>query len=249
MGNDSQFDLKHQQDQLLALAQKTLPGPSYFSYLAELHQVLKPSLYVEIGIASGLTLKLARPETIVIGVDPAFQIKHSIVAKCSLYKEESDHFFARDDLRSILSGPVDFSFIDGLHTFDQAFRDFLNCERSGSEASVIAIHDVFPVNELVARRKRETLFWTGDVWKIALLLRRLCPEVSYITVPTFPSGLMICWNLVPDRVVQKDRLASEIEKLMEVGFLGDRASLKRLLSVSPLSRFLSARTQRMAAAP
>jgi hypothetical protein len=41
----------------------------------------------------------------------------------------SDDYFATHDLSKDLGGAVAFAFIDGLHSFEQALRDFSNIER------------------------------------------------------------------------------------------------------------------------
>ena len=42
----------------------------------------------------------------------------------------SDDFFASHDLAQVLGGrPVDLAYIDGMHQFEFALRDFMNLER------------------------------------------------------------------------------------------------------------------------
>ncbi|MEI2423220.1 hypothetical protein V6O07_23320, partial [Arthrospira platensis SPKY2] len=53
----------------------------------------------------------------------------------------------------------------------------------------------FPLDEITARRDRTTGFWSGDVWKVALILRKYRPDLKISTVATRPTGLTIVTNL------------------------------------------------------
>src|SRR5215467_1793101 len=52
------------------LAGIRLPGPQYLEVMAMIHAHLRPRTYVEIGVNTGLSIALARPETRAIGIDP-----------------------------------------------------------------------------------------------------------------------------------------------------------------------------------
>ena len=53
----------------LALAQR--PGPDYLQWLARLQAAVQPRVYLEIGVESGTSLRLAQAPTCAIGIDPA----------------------------------------------------------------------------------------------------------------------------------------------------------------------------------
>ncbi len=74
-------------------------------------------------------------------------------------------------------GPLDLAFIDGLHLFEQVVRDFINVERNASPRTVVLLHDSLPLDEVTAGRERVTDFYSGDVWKAVLAIRRLRPEL------------------------------------------------------------------------
>lgn len=177
------------------LAQKAFPGPNYLTWLERIHEALNPRNYLEIGIATGGSLSRVPARTHVVGIDPAFRIEQTLSAPCRLFRETSDDFFAARNPAELFAGPVDLAFMDGLHTFDQTFRDIVNTARYCDDKSVILVHDVLPVHEIVARRERATRFWTGDVWKVGPMISQLMPKVEMLTVPTFPSGLMVLKNL------------------------------------------------------
>jgi hypothetical protein len=90
---------------------------------------------------------------------------------------------------------VDFAFIDGLHLFEQTLKDFVNLEKYSKQNTVICFHDTFPLDEITARRERKTGFWSGDVWKVVLILKKYRPDLKIFTVATQPTGLTIVTNL------------------------------------------------------
>src|SRR4051812_47172400 len=59
----------------LELARVRFPGPDYVDWLTWLHRTLEPATYLEIGVAEGRTLALARPPTLAIGVDPSIGLE------------------------------------------------------------------------------------------------------------------------------------------------------------------------------
>ena len=84
----------------------------------------------------------------------------------------SDDFFAQQDVRSAFGGrALDLAFIDGMHRFEFALRDFINIERLCSANSVILMHDCYPLDARTAQRERQTGFWSGDIWRLVMLLR------------------------------------------------------------------------------
>lgn len=182
-------------------AEKEMPGVDYYDWLQRFHELLKPATYVEIGLGHGRSLALAGPETKAIGVDPyqGFWEKLNYVSphgQATLFPLTSDDFFIKHDLRKVIGRDTfDLAFIDGLHLFEQALKDFINLERYARKNSVILIHDCLPVAPIVAERERCTGFWTGDVWRIIPCLKTFRPDLKIITIPTKPSGLGVLTNL------------------------------------------------------
>jgi hypothetical protein len=215
-------------------ARAAFPGPGYQQWLSWLHERLHPQYYCEIGIASGKTLGLARPETCVIGVDPNFNIVEPLPAWSKLFRLPSDEFFQAGHASATLGeNQVDLSFIDGLHTFDQALRDFVNLERHSKPGSLIAFHDILPFCEEVATRRRQTRFWTGDTFKVLLVLASVRPDLRLAVVPCYPSGLGIVTGLDPRNTVPPTEYANALETWQKVGFSDAFAKMQQSVATLP----------------
>lgn len=194
----------------------SFPATSYVEVLAELHAVLRPRAYLEIGVAEGDTLALSEAP-VSVGVDPGFSIRKELTGTTyAIHRETSDAFFARpDDGRR-----YDLIFVDGLHHFDQALRDILNAEARATPGAVIAVHDVLPVAAVMQTRRRLTRVWSGDVWKVVPALRRLAPDLRLAVVDAPPSGLLLVSKLDPARRVEARRVDALCQSLMDRPFPG-----------------------------
>jgi hypothetical protein len=177
-----------------AEAEITKGKQHYLSILARLHQVLKPNLYLEIGIRKGNSLRLAQRKA--IGIDPEFDIEKELSEQFELFRETSDTFFD-NHARAVLDRSIDFAFIDGMHRFEFALRDFMNIERYAHSATVVVIDDIFPNHPLQASRERKTQVWTGDVWKLCICLKAYRPDLTLIALDTSPTGLLLIVGLDP----------------------------------------------------
>jgi hypothetical protein len=173
-------------------------GADYYAMLKRLHAFLKPKTYVEIGTREGRSFRLARSATHAVGIDPNPLLVGPVPPGVKVFATTSDLFFASHDLREELGGsPVDLAFIDGMHLFEFALRDFINLEKHACRASTILVHDCYPENAATATRKRTTQIWSGDVWKLLLCLKKYRPDLELATVDVPPTGLGIIRNLNP----------------------------------------------------
>ena len=193
------------------MSRLALPGEDYFHVLARIHRHLRPRTYLEIGVSRGESLACVLPQTQVLGIDPAPNLARPPPANVRIYRETSDDFFARYVPSAELGGqPVELAFIDGMHHFEYALRDFINVERACCGSSVILMHDCYPLDERTARREQVTGFWSGDIWRQMLLLRTHRPDLVVRTIATPPTGLGIVLN--PDPTSQL--LAERVEELI-----------------------------------
>ncbi len=73
----------------------------------------------------------------------------------------------------------DLCFIDGMHLFEYALRDFMNVERCAAPGAIVVIDDIFPNHPAQGQRERRTRAWTGDVWRLVETLRAGTDPISF----------------------------------------------------------------------
>ena len=180
------------------LAELEFPGEDYFRVLARIHQHLKPATYLEIGIDQGQSFEIVRPETLALGVDPNPRLRKPLGPRQRVFAQTSDDFFEQCDVVSELGGKtLDLAFIDGMHQFEFALRDFINAEKYCSSDSTILIHDVYPIDAMSAARERASWFWSGDIWRLILILNKYRPDLAVNVIAARPTGLAVVQNLDP----------------------------------------------------
>lgn len=168
----------------------------YKDFLSKIHEQLQPQYYVEIGIRQGVTLALSRGMS--IGIDPSFNVNVETKSFAKLFRCTSDDFFKKYNLRHELNNKsCQLSFIDGLHLFEYALRDFRNIEIYSEQESVVIFDDVRPRNRKEAERQPTGGAWTGDIWKIYYCLQKYRPDLKLFPIQTQPTGLLIVTNLDP----------------------------------------------------
>jgi len=196
------------------LAELELAGDNYLELLGRIHEHLKPETYIEVGVAWGDSLQLVRPETRALAIDPEPLLKITPAPAHTVFRERSDDFFARHDVSAALGGrPLRMAFIDGMHQFEFALRDFINLERLSEPNSLIFVHDVFPLDARTAARERETRFWSGDIWRLIVLLKKHRPDLAVYTLAAPPTGLGLITRLDP----QSRTLAGQLPELIREG--------------------------------
>lgn len=184
---------------------------SYREFLGRLHRALRPGTYLEIGVAGGHTLALARAHS--IGIDPDFAVTAPIAGDVSLFRTTSDEYFARPEALSSFSGaPVDLAFVDGMHLVEFALRDFIHVEHASRASGVVVFNHIFPGTTEDAARTGSGPAWTGDVYKIVEVLRQYRPDLTLSLVDTAPTGLLVVTGLDPRSPVLTDRYDEIVEK-------------------------------------
>jgi hypothetical protein len=200
-------------------SQMACPGPPYRERIAEIHAHLKPKTYLEIGVHRGKTIALAGADTLTIGVDPEPRIEVPLGPNVRIFTERSDTFFARSDLAEIFGHrPLDLAFIDGMHNFEFALRDFIGAERLAARRSTILVHDTFPLNRVTADRERATTFWSGDIWRMVLALKKYRPDLAIHTIATAPTGLTMIRGLDPGSRVLGEQLEAIIAEFIALDY-------------------------------
>ncbi|PBB44070.1 hypothetical protein CK222_10085 [Mesorhizobium sp. WSM3866] len=196
----------------------------YLAALSLIHRILRPRNYLEIGSRFGHSLALSEAPS--IGVDPNYEIRTPLQAPTRLFAETSDEFFKRD-VASLVGGPIDLAFIDGMHNAEFALRDFINCERASHAQGVIVIDDVLPGDIAHTSRVRNTQVWTGDVYKLVTILRKFRPDLIVQTYDVEMKGLCIVSGLRPG-----DTTLMEAYRDIEGGILREDYQLETIEEIT-----------------
>ena len=203
----------------MLMARVMMPGDNYAAILSRLHRHLKPVGYAEIGVATGASMALAEADTHCVGIDPCPRVTATIAARARLYPVTSDDFFARYKLFEELGAErLDLAFIDGLHLFEQALRDFINLEKYSHPGTVVMIHDCYPPTELSAARDRVMAYWAGDVWRMIPLLVKYRPDLNVGVIPSLPSGLGMVTGLDASSTVLEERFEEVVAEFMALEY-------------------------------
>lgn len=192
---------------------------SHLDVLAYLHETIAPATYLEIGVSKGDSLRLASASSVRVGVDPEPLVDQSDLPSCHVEKMTSDDFFSSARPRELFGDrPVDLIFIDGMHLFEFALRDFFGAEALAGPESTIVIHDCLPIDAETSSREQTTDHWTGDVWKLPLCLmdNRHDLRLSIIDIP--PSGLCIVRGVNPANHTLRDSYETLVDAYRDLDF-------------------------------
>jgi cephalosporin hydroxylase len=218
----------------LGLSRLRMPGDDYLRWLERMYAAIAPESVIEIGVFEGASLALLRPPTVAIGVDPNARVLTPLATETHIFAETSDEFFARGRARAVLGErALSAGFIDGLHLFEQALRDFIGLEALCDESSLIMLHDTVPLDEATQTRSRETVFHTGDVWKLVLCLKHYRPELEIVTIATAPTGLTIVSGLDPSSRVLERAYDEAVARFIDVPFASIENDAARALNLVP----------------
>ena len=101
------------------------------------------------------------------------------------------------------------AFIDGMHLFEYALRDFINLSKISSEKALFLFHDTIPSSHKMTTRDNDTLgrneAWTGDIWKLVPILMDAGMKDNVHLLTSAPTGLLAILN--PEK-----KLIAELEK-------------------------------------
>jgi hypothetical protein len=162
----------------------------------------KAKTYLEIGVARGHTFFRVNIDQ-KTAVDPNFKFNKSEYEtdNTKFFEVVSDIFFADLDQNT----KYDLIFIDGLHTFEQTFRDFTNSLVHGHEKTIWIIDDVLPSDVYSSLREPKEAFnfrkraggegaaWHGDVYKVIFAIHDFFPAFSYCTINTDDNPQTLVW--------------------------------------------------------
>jgi hypothetical protein len=209
----------------------------YLDTLKKIHTLFAPEKYLEIGVRHGKSLGLASPVTHSIGIDPSPEITEPLHKNIIIHSMTSDRFFSGPAAEVICPGSLDLAFIDGMHLFEYALRDFINIEKFCHKKSAILIHDVIPTDMESSERVRKQNFWTGDVWKIILCLKEYRRDLHITLFDSAPSGLAVIQYPDPHSTVLHDNYQPMCKKYIALNFRSFEENKKELFDVMDAEKF------------
>ena len=147
--------------------------------------------YLEIGVARGRTFNSLEFDR-KVAVDPKFNFEVAEFQKegVEFHALPSDRYFTERNS----SEKFDIIFLDGLHRFQQTFRDFCNSLACAHDRTVILIDDIYPIDvysalplqrdafEFRRRAGTESPAWHGDVFKVIFAIHDFFPMFRYVTL-------------------------------------------------------------------
>ncbi|MEA5391459.1 class I SAM-dependent methyltransferase [Cyanobium gracile UHCC 0139] len=177
--------------------------------------------YLEVGVESGSTF-FDVSATFKTAVDPSFQFDSESAKRdhpsCEFIEVTSDNFFSTRELKQ----KFDLVFLDGLHTWDQTYRDFCNALLFTHERSIILLDDIFPSDVYSCNRDQvEAVLmrqfmsgdagnaWHGDTYKIVPLIDTFHPLLDFCTIISDGNPQTIVWRSTESRCSRFDLLERE----------------------------------------
>jgi hypothetical protein len=165
-----------------------------------------PARYLEVGVETGFTFfevsaaaKTAVDPTFMFDLEEAKQVEPT----SQFFPTTSDDYF-RNHWNSQV---FDLIFLDGLHTWEQTYRDFCNALLLTHERSIILLDDIFPSDvfscnrdqvEAVMMRQFMTSdpsnAWHGDTYKVIPMIQAFHPLLSYCTIITDGNPQALVWR-------------------------------------------------------
>ncbi|MDG1530610.1 MAG: class I SAM-dependent methyltransferase [Paracoccaceae bacterium] len=193
---------------------------SYQKVLSAIESENNVEWYLEIGSRSGASV--ARRNCSYIAVDPEFKIAADVFNSAPnmiFCQQISDDFF-KDDMLGKLNVRPDLTFIDGMHLFEFALRDFINAEKAMGTDGAICVHDVCPFSYEMTTRDvsylEKGLPWTGDVWKVIMVLLEMRPDLQIDVLNAHKTGLGCVRNLDSTSTVLQDNYDEIMDKFQNL---------------------------------
>lgn len=225
-------------------------GRHYLDVLEHLHLLRDPDWYLEIGTGRGHSLMRCPGKA--IAVDPDFRLNGDVMGDkpaLHLIRSTSQAFFASGQAKE-LAPMIDLAFVDGMHLFECVLDDFIGAEKLCHAGSMILLHDLVPFSPAASERvwdPERTKGWSGDVWKMTLILREYRPDLTFEVLNPRPCGLGMITGLDPENRVLEEARNEIVSRYMDLtieayGTLGLAAQLgmQEVTEVFPALRDIEA---------
>jgi len=169
-------------------------------------------------------------------------------SRCELHYVTSDQFFAEQAPALFSHDRIHVAFVDGLHSYEQAYRDVLNVLDYLDAGGVILMHDCNPAKESTAvpATSYEEVCkmhipdwdhqWCGDVWKAVVRLRANHDDLK-IFVLDCDFGIGVVYKGQPEDKLNLS--LSDIERMTYDDLDKNRKALLNLKPPSFLWKFIT----------
>lgn len=193
-----------------------------FEIINEIASKIGAVNYLEIGVYDGFCFeKINIP--IKDAVDPNPITHHTN------FKMTSDEFFSSLHPKK----GYDIIFIDGLHTYEQSMKDFINSEKHLNPGGFIIFHDTNPPSENHASDVQISGDWNGSVYKTIIELRSEWPNLNIFTVNTD-------WGVTVVRRGPQNRLDLDLKNCLNYSFFNSRREeVLNLISTDEFREWIS----------
>jgi hypothetical protein len=158
--------------------------------------------YLEIGVYKGRTLEsVMSADRVGVDPDPRFRTER-LPSGVTFHRLPSDDFFA--DLAD--SDRFDLVFVDGLHEFEQTYRDIINAFAHLNDRGAVLVDDVVPSDAFSALRDQDAAvaararsgasgtLWHGDVFIALEVLIAHHPQIAVRTIVGSGNEQALLWR-------------------------------------------------------
>jgi hypothetical protein len=198
------------------------PVPSEkYAVLALIHDLFKPALYLEIGVAQGKSLTLAACPA--VGVDPVPRQLDHLPDTARMVTATSDEFFA-DMAEHILPHTPDLILLDGMPLLEYLLRDLIHAEALAHSKALIMVPGILPPDPAQATRRRTGPDWNGDIWKLPEILQTHRPDLGLLLLDVLPNGLLLITGLDPTSTILRDKTQEILSAYQSVEMVPEKVS-------------------------
>lgn len=194
-----------------------------YAALSLIHELLKPLLYLEIGVGQGKSLAL--PACPAVGVDPVPRQLDNLPDTTRLVTATSDEFFA-DMAKHILPHTPDLILLDGMPLLEYLLRDFIHSESLAHSTALIMVPGILPPDPTQATRRRNGPDWNGDIWKLPEILQTHRPDLRQLLLNVTPSGLLLITNLDPTSNTLSDKTPEILSTYQSMEMVPEKVSTR-----------------------
>lgn len=181
-----------------------LDAPWSVRRLNRLIGALQARSYLEIGVFRAGTFSRVEAATR-IGVDPRFRVDTRPLAAMpgvTTVEATSDAYFQA----VAVDTTFDVAYLDGLHLFEQTYRDLCNVLAHAHRRTVVLLDDTVPSDAYSALRdSRQALRfrrasgserreWHGDTYKVVFAMHDFHPSWDYRTIVGSGNGQTLVWR-------------------------------------------------------